>query len=178
MENLNYKYVNIHVRDIVFKFLHNILTTKNRLFQIKRSDSPLCSLCNVVEDKVHMFIECGKVKDVLQYFKELLFKVCNVKSKGIVNTLHLDFKAKRKDNNTAVILTSTYIGCIWFNRARVNCIEHHVYKTNLLKHHNILSLILKDKMKNSLILLTFYNSKVQKVYNLDCMFTQKVICYL
>ena len=148
-KNLNYKYVNIHVRDIVFKFLHNILTTKNRLFQIKRNDSPLCSLCNVVEDKVHMFIECRKVKDVLQYFKELLFKVCNVKSKGIVNTLHLDFKAKRKDNNTAVILTSTYIGCIWFNRARVNCIEYHVYKTNLLKHHNILSLILKDKMSKN-----------------------------
>ena len=63
-KNLNYKYVNIHVRDIVFKFLHNILTTKNRLFQIKRSDSPLCSLCNVVEDKVHMFIECRKVKYV------------------------------------------------------------------------------------------------------------------
>ena len=59
-----------------------------------------------------MFIECRKVKDVLQYFKELLFKVCNVKSKGIVNTLHLDFKAKRKDNNTAVVLTSTYIGRI------------------------------------------------------------------
>ena len=69
-KKLNYRYVDIHVRDSVFKFLRNISTTKKRLFQIKRSDSPLCSLCNVVEDKVHMFIECGKVKDVLQYFKD------------------------------------------------------------------------------------------------------------
>ena len=107
-----------------------------------------------------MFIECKKTKDVLQYFKESLFKLCNVKSKGIVNTLHLDFKAKRKDNNTAVILISTYIGCIWFNRARVNCIEHHVYKTNLLKHHNILSLILKDKMSN------IFNEKFTNINNI------------
>ena len=107
-----------------------------------------------------MFIECVKVKNVLQYFKELLFKVCNVKSKGIVNTLHLDFKVKRKDNNTAVVLTSTYIGCIWFNRARVNCIEHHVYKTTLLKHHNILSLILKDKMSN------IFNEKFTNINNI------------
>ena len=61
-KNLYFKYVNIHVRDIVFKFLHNIITTKSRLFQIKRSDSPLCSLCNVVEDRIHMFVECRKIK--------------------------------------------------------------------------------------------------------------------
>ena len=145
-KNLYFKYVNIHVRDIVFKFLHNIITTKSRLFQIKRSDSPLCSLCNVVEDKVHMFVKCRKVKEVLCYFKEILFKLCKLKKNDIVNILHLDFNAKEKESNTAVILTTTYIGCIWINRAKVNHIERHIYKNNLLKQHHILSIILKDKM--------------------------------
>ena len=49
-----------------------------------------------------MFIECKKIKDVLQYLKKLLFKLCNVKSKGIANTLHIVSKAKMKDNNTAL----------------------------------------------------------------------------
>ena len=35
-KNLNYKFVNIHTRDITFKFLHNVLTTKSRLYQIKK----------------------------------------------------------------------------------------------------------------------------------------------
>ena len=93
-----------------------------------------------------MFVECRKVKEVLCYFKETLFKLCKLKNKDIVNILHLDFNAKGKENNTAVILTTTYIGCIWFNRAKTNCIECHTYKNNLLKHHHILSMILKDKM--------------------------------
>ena len=93
-----------------------------------------------------MFVKCKKVKNVFMYFKNLLFELCKIKSKDIVNILHLDFKAKGRENNTAVILTTTYIGCIWFNRARINCIEDYVYKANLLKHHHVLSIILKDKM--------------------------------
>ena len=69
-----------------------------------------------------MFIECKKIKDVLQYFKEILFKLCNVKSKGIVNTLHLDFKAKMKNNNTEVILISAYISCFMTKVAMPQCV--------------------------------------------------------
>ena len=68
-KNLYFKYVNIHVRDIVFNFLHNIIT-KSRLFQIKRSDSSLCSLCNVVKDKIHVFVKYRKVKEVYVILKK------------------------------------------------------------------------------------------------------------
>ena len=96
-----------------------------------------------------MFVECKKVKNVLHYFKDILFKVCKIKNKDIASILHLDFKANRKENNTAVILTTSYIGCIWYNRAKTICIEDHIYKSYLLKHHHILSLILKDNMSRT-----------------------------
>ena len=79
---LNFKYVNVRDRDIIFKFLHGILTTKNRLFQIKKINSPLCSLCNQIENQLHMFVECEKIKNILVFFKEMLNKICKIKNKG------------------------------------------------------------------------------------------------
>ena len=65
-KNLNFKHVNLNEREITFKFLHNILTTKNRLFQIKKINSPLCPLCNTIENQLHMFVECKK--DLLKIY--------------------------------------------------------------------------------------------------------------
>ena len=60
--NLNFKYINLSERDILFKHLHGILTTKLRLFNIKQVASPLCNRCNIIEDNLHMFSLCSKVK--------------------------------------------------------------------------------------------------------------------
>ena len=38
-KHMNFVYMDIWERELMFKFLHNILTTKKRLFQIKRADS-------------------------------------------------------------------------------------------------------------------------------------------
>ena len=122
-KNMNFKYVNVNERDIIFKFLHNILTTKNRLFQIKKINSPLCPLCNSIENQIHLFVECKKVKNVLLYFKDLLNKICSIKNHNIINILHLNFKANKRQCNTAILLTTAYMGCIWYNRSQTKCIE-------------------------------------------------------
>ena len=41
-KNMNFVYMDIREREIMFKFLHNIITTKKWLRQIKRAESPLC----------------------------------------------------------------------------------------------------------------------------------------
>ena len=72
-KNLNFKYINIREREIVFKYLHEIITTKKRLHQIKRANSPLCELCNVIENTKHMFQECIKVTLINKPKTSLLF---------------------------------------------------------------------------------------------------------
>ena len=47
--NLNFKYIPIRSREILFKYLHGILPNKCRLKQIRRSDSDLCDSCTVPE---------------------------------------------------------------------------------------------------------------------------------
>ena len=96
-KNLNFKYIKINERDIMFKFLHNIITTKSRLFQIKKIDSPVCLICNLIEDKTHMFIECKKIKYVLPYFRNMLNKICKIENIEINNILHLNFKVHKKN---------------------------------------------------------------------------------
>ena len=147
-KNLNFRYINIYERDITFKLLHNIITTRSRLYQIKKIDSPLCQMCNSTENKTHMFLECIKVKSILKCFKYLLNKICNIKNTSDINILHLDFKAKKKQKNTAIILTTLYIGCVWQNRDLNKCIENKAFWTNILKHNHLLSWILKKKMTN------------------------------
>ena len=95
-ENLHLKYINITEREIVFKYLNNIITTKKRLYQIKRAESPLCELCDVIEDTKHMFCECIKVTVVKNYFKKLLRIICNIDSRNMNKILHLDIAGHYK----------------------------------------------------------------------------------
>ena len=87
---MNFAYVDIRERELMFKFMHNILTTKKRLYQIKRADSPLCEICHVNEDIKHMFSECNKVSIVRDYFKVLLKYICGIECRDINKIRHLD----------------------------------------------------------------------------------------
>ena len=76
----------------------------------------------------------------------MLRKFCSIQNCEIVNILHLDLEMNQKQKNTAVVLITTYIGCIWYNRTNTIKMEARTYKTSILKHHHMLSLILKEKM--------------------------------
>ena len=91
----------------MYKFMHGILPTKFRLFQIKQSTSPLCDWCNIVEDNLHMFGNCQKVQALFGYFLDVLKKVCNIGNVNIQNLLYLDTQnIGRQKRNTQVVLIS------------------------------------------------------------------------
>ena len=144
---MNFVYMDIWERELMFKFLHNILTTKKRLYQIKRADSPFCETCNALEDNQHMFSDCFKVIIIRDYFKYLLRNICGIESICMNKTLHLDIKSQsKKDTNTAIILTTAYISTVWFNRSSTSQIQTSHYQTSILRHKTLLSMILKNKM--------------------------------
>ena len=94
-----------------------------------------------------MFCECIKVNLISNYFKRLLRNICGIECTNINNILHLDVRAKsKKDTNSAVILTTSYISTVWFNRAGNAPIQPSLYQTSILKHKNMLSMILNQKM--------------------------------
>ena len=131
----------------MYKFMHGILPTKFRLFQIKQSTSPLCDWCNIVEDNLHMFGNCQKVQALFGYFLDVLKKVCNIENVNIQNLLYLDTQnIGRQKRNTQVVLTSTFISTIWYNRHTESHIEPSLFRIKLLNHHNMLSNILKEKL--------------------------------
>ena len=145
--NLTFRYINIHEREIVFKFIHGILPTRARLFQIKRKDCPLFSLCNVPDDNMLMFIECKNKENILKYFKEILSRICDFCHTDINKTLYLYIKPKNKKQlNTVIVLTSQYISTIWFNRDRVSPLSPALFKVNMLKHQRLLTSVLQDDM--------------------------------
>ena len=131
----------------MFKYLHGILTTKLRLFNIKQVASPLCERCNLVEDNLHMFSTCTKVKPLVLYFRNIIENVCDIKSCSMKDVLYLQNTTINKlQCNTLVVLTSTFIGTVWYFRNNINDIELANFMIKLLKHFNILLLILKEKM--------------------------------
>ena len=158
--------MNIYERDVTFKFLHDIITTRSRLFQIKKMDSPSCLICNSVESKLHMFIECVKVKSIFKYFKHLLNKNCDIRDFVDFNMLHLDFKASGKQKDTAIVLITSYIGCIWQNRESNKFITSNTLWTCILKQNHLLSLILKENMSNIYLLSNF---AILRILNLQLL---------
>ena len=61
---LQFRFINMYDREVIFKHMHNILPNKKRLFQIKLNSSDLCAKCNVQENDLHMFIKCDKIKEL------------------------------------------------------------------------------------------------------------------
>ena len=81
------------------------------------------------------------------HFNNLLRNICNIECRDMNKILHLDIKAQSKqDTNTAVVLTTSYISTIWFNRGNNVQIRPSLYQTSILKHKRLLSIILKNKM--------------------------------
>ena len=65
-----------------------------------------------------MFSDGVKVILIRDYFKDLLRNICGIENRCMNKILHLDIKAKSKqDTNTAVVLTTAYISTVWLNRS-------------------------------------------------------------
>ena len=66
---------NAYILQVHFKYTHNILATKEKLFTWKISDSPHC-ICGVVDTNIHHLIQCKLVQPfwekIFKYIKDIL----------------------------------------------------------------------------------------------------------
>ena len=148
--NMNFKYIPIRTRDILFKYLHGILPNKHRLKQIRIAGSDLCESCNVPETNKHMVYQCQEISDAKDFLIRLLghFEFYNV---NMAQLILLDIpKIKKQNKNTVILVTSLYISSIWYGRSNKHRILSTL-KSIIVREKQILEEILKEKFTDIFI---------------------------
>ena len=131
---------------MVFKYLHEILPNKLRLYNIKKSLTSNCDICNLEENNMHMFYYCKEIKVLVQFLKELLQKCLNRTDLSLVKLIFLDTSGlKKKDSNTVTAIVTSYICTIWYNR------ENHrdklkIWKKNIITKKSFQKIVLRNRM--------------------------------
>ena len=143
--NLNFRYMKIQDRNIMFKFMYEILPTNKRRTQIRQRDSPLCETCNVEESNVHKFYYCSLVQECIVLLRKLIFYICGVNAESLLKVLMLDIpKINKRNVNSLCVIISSYIACVWFNRDNLDSITF-CYKAKFIKDHKLNMKILGAK---------------------------------
>ena len=65
-------------REVIFKFLHEVLPTRKRLKEMKKAQSSACNYCGQEESNIHLVSCCPKTKDVIVCLGNMLRKYCNL----------------------------------------------------------------------------------------------------
>ena len=152
-ENLNNKWIDAINREILFKYIHEVLATKDRLFMMSITDNHLCRYCGEPENIMHLVYFCSLSIPLVTWMKNLLVRVCNIKTGSFLRILKLDFIAySKRDRNTAVIMLSDYISGIWYgHKLGLLTDDSHMIdfiKGRMLKNRYILCKILGNNLKN------------------------------
>ena len=155
-KNISFKYIDIHDRSIVYKYLHEILPNKKILAQYHNSN-PNCETCNVEESNIHMFLYCAKIQNCRSLLIRLIFYLCNMNVEHcILKCLFFDFpKVNKKVTNTLSIVISIYLAIIWFNRNSPDNLDYKL-KARIKKSQKFHSKILQDKI-NALFTSNYSN---------------------
>merc|ERR1739838_133875 len=78
-KNQNFKYMNIVTRNIMYKYINEILPHNRRLKQIRARASPWCDYCiNVEDSNIHRFYYCGRVQESVAFLKKVIYYICGV----------------------------------------------------------------------------------------------------
>ena len=150
-KTINFKYIAINDRPILYKYCHEILTTNKRLYQIRIRDNPLCDICDMEESNIHKFYFCPQVQDCLLWLKKVIYYLCGLNCNSLLKILSFDFpNIENRNKNTLCIIISNYIACTWYNR------ENLVMLTNKLKA----KMIFDQKIK-----LEILGNKANKVFS-------------
>ena len=72
--------------------------------------------------------------------------ICDAKRLYTNKILYLDIKVgNKRQQNTAAVLVTSYIGTIWFNRFGDTAVDPYKYKIKILNQYQMLSKILEDE---------------------------------
>ena len=117
-KNVAFKPINIYDRNIMFKYIHEILTNSKKLYSMGLKTSPLCNKCGVEESNVHLVLYCCKVQTSVNWMRRLIFYLCNMDiGNNLLRCLFLDFpKVHKTVQNTLNVIICSYVSWIWYNR--------------------------------------------------------------
>ena len=116
-KNLHFKYIPVNTREIIFKYIHEILPNKQRLKQIRRSMNDLCDSCDRPETNIHMVYFCRDI-ELPKRFLENMLTHCRIGEYNFLKLFFLDIsKREKRQTNTAVLLITLYISSVWYGRA-------------------------------------------------------------
>ena len=164
--NVAFKPINIYDRNIVFKYINEILTNNKRLYIMNLRLSPLCNHCGVEESNVHQFIYCYKVQECINWMKKLIFYLCNMDiGNCFLRCLFLDFpKVNKAIQNTLCIIICSYISLVWYNREEQS-LSINSFKAKIIRVQNSHMLIYRDR-SNVLFTENYCNMKRNILYRL------------
>ena len=141
-------YIFYYIQDNKFKmlrwkFLHYILPTKQLLFSWKITKTPLCNICDVIEDYEHYFLTCKFLKSFWDKIKLLLDKLKI--GHHIISIKSLLYGYKINDTSyysindlITIILFTVYKGYYIFEQKTKQINMFEIFKKEFLQYHEIL----------------------------------------
>ena len=143
-KNINFKYIDINDRPILYKYVHQILPTNKRLFNIRLRNNPLCDHCFVEDSNNHKFYDCQKVQNSLNWVRRIIVYFCDMYLNDFSSFITLDLpKINIKVKNTLNIILSSYIVCSWYCRDDMELLEFKL-KAKMIRDHKLKMGMLKD----------------------------------
>ena len=116
-KNINANFINPYDRNIIFKYIHEALPSKRKLYQIGVINNSNCNICNVEDTLIHTVYFCEKNNRIVSWLKDVLKIVCSINSPQMLKILSFDFPCtKRKERNAAIVIITAYIVQMWINR--------------------------------------------------------------
>ena len=77
----------LNEREMMYKYLHEILPTKKRLKDIRRIADSTCEYCAQEESNIHFVFQCEHYSAVVVWFKNILERFCGIVKKPTVNKI-------------------------------------------------------------------------------------------
>ena len=92
-KNINVKFISPFSRNVIYRFVHDALPSKRKLFQMGITSTDICQICGLEENIIHTVYFCQKNKDIVNWLKRLLRKICAITQVELLKILYFDFPA-------------------------------------------------------------------------------------
>ena len=145
-KSLALRYINVNDRVIVFKYLHQILPTNQRLFQIRLRDNPACGHCTAAGTRDHLFLYCIAIQRCVKWLCKVIFYLCGINANFVNVQQFLTLDLPRVDNkvkNTLLVVLCSFISCVWLQREDLDIVIN-VLKSKIVTDQSIKMAILNE----------------------------------
>ena len=118
-KRINNPLVDISEREFLFRYIHETLASNQRLFMLNIRDNGNCDKCGEAEHSLHIFYFCEGIRNIRNWFMNILSRLCNISSSEVLNALLLNFKyCEAKHDNLVLIVISDYLYVLWISRMK------------------------------------------------------------